>query len=499
AMIGLGVGIDYALFIVTRYRQGLSEGRNPHDAVTTAINTAGRAVLFAGTTVVISLGGMLLMGVTFVQGLGIGAASVVAVTMAASLTLLPAILGFAGHNIDKFSIPGMGKNAHGNRQGFWFRWSRFLQRNPWPAVAVGLIVLLGLSIPVLSLRLGSSDASSLPTSSTTRRAYDLKADGFGPGASSPLILAAQLPRGSSPQVLAPVRAAIAHAPGVESVSPPPPRATGGVATMLVIPTTSQQNAKTLDTMNNLRDNVLPTATRGTGIQVHIGGPTALFSDLAAKLQSRLPLFIGVVLGLSFILMMVVFRSILVPLKAVVMNMLSIGAAYGVMVAVFEWGWGKNLIGLGSTGPVESFLPMMMFAILFGLSMDYEVFLLSRIKEEYDRSGHNDEAVADGLSATARVITAAAAIMVCVFGSFAFGDERVIKEFGLGLATAILVDATIVRMVLVPATMSLLGDANWWLPRWLRWLPAIHIDGNETAPTDLDAELANLAPETTRVD
>ena len=494
AMIGLGVGIDYALFIVTRYRQGLSEGRDPHDAVITAINTAGRAVLFAGTTVVISLGGMLLMGVTFVQGLGIGAAAVVAVTMVASLTLLPAILGFAGHNIDKLSIPGIGKTAHGTREGFWFRWSRSLQRRPWPAVAAGLIVLVGLSIPVLSLRLGSSDASSLPTTSTTRRAYDLKAEGFGPGASSPLILVVKLPTGSSPTVLAPIQAAVARAAGVESVTPPS-KAQNGVATLLVIPTTSQQSPQTLHTMQNLRNNVLPAATAGTGLQVHIGGATALFADLAAKLQTRLPLFIGVVLSLSFLLLMVVFRSIIVPLKAVVMNMLSIGAAYGVMVAVFEWGWGKNLIGVGSTGPVESFLPMMMFAILFGLSMDYEVFLLSRIKEEYDRTGNNNEAVADGLSATARVITAAAAIMVCVFGSFAFGPERVIKEFGLGLATAILIDATIVRMVLVPATMELLGDANWWLPKWLHWLPAVHIDGAEITTGDLDAELAELTPET----
>jgi RND superfamily putative drug exporter len=496
AMIGLGVGIDYALFIVTRYRQGLSDGLDPHQAVVTAINTAGRAVLFAGTTVVISLGGMLLMGITFVSGLGIGAAAVVAVTMVASLTLLPAILGFVGRNVDKLSIPGIGKNAHGGRQGFWFRWSRTVQRHPWPGVVVGLVVLLALSVPVLSLRLGSSDASSLPTSSTTRRAYDLKAEGFGPGASSPFVLVAELPAGAGPEVLVPIHDAVAKAPGVAFVSPPPPVAQNGVSTMLVIPTTSQQEAATLDTMNNLRDNVLPQATNGTGIQVHVGGVTALFEDLAAKLQQRLPLFIGVVLGLSFLLLMVVFRSVVVPAKAVIMNLLSIGAAYGILVAVFEWGWGKDLIGIGNTGPVESFLPMMMFAILFGLSMDYEVFLLSRIKEEYDRTGSNHEAVADGLSATARVITAAAAIMICVFGSFALGDERVIKEFGLGLAVAVLIDATVVRMILVPSTMELLGDANWWLPKWLQWLPQVHIDGNDVPTPDLDAELAELTSDET---
>ncbi len=489
SMIGIGVGIDYALFIVTRYRQGLSEGMDPERAVIRAIDTAGRAVLFAGITVVISLLGMLLMGISFVQGLGLSAAAVVLVTMLAALTLLPAVLGFTGRNIDKLSIPGIGKNAHGSREGFWFKWSRFLQRHPWPFALGGLALLLALSIPMLSLQLGSSDDSSLPTTSTVRRAYDLKAEGFGAGASAPLLLVAELPAGTTPQAMLPLMQAVQNTPGVAVASPPIPSADGKIAIMQVIPTTSGQDPATTDLMQNLRDNVLPQAAAGTGVTVHVGGVTAIFADMAAKLQARLPIFIGVVLGLSFLLLMVVFRSIVVPIKAVIMNLLSISAAYGILVAVFQWGWGSSIFGLGNTGPIESFLPMMMFAILFGLSMDYEVFLLSRIKEEYDRTGNNELAVADGLSATARVITAAALIMVTVFGSFILGDQRVIKEFGLGLAVAVLIDASIVRMILVPATMELLGDANWWFPKWLQWLPQLHVEGH--TEEDFDAEVIDL--------
>jgi putative drug exporter of the RND superfamily len=485
SMIGLGVGIDYALFIVTRYRQGLADGLEPERAVVRAIDTAGRAVLFAGITVVISLAGMLLMGISFVQGLGLASAAVVAVTMAAALTLLPAVLGFAGYNIDKLSIPGLGKNAHGGREGFWFKWSRFLQRHPWPFAVGGIALLLALSIPMLSLQLGSSDDSSLPTTSTVRRAYDLKAEGFGAGASAPLLLVAELPAGSAPQALLPIVKTLQDTPGVAAASPPIPAADGKIAIMQVIPTTSGQDPATTELMQKLRDTVLPQATAGTGITVHVGGVTAIFADMASKLQARLPIFIGVVLGLSFLLLMVVFRSILVPVKAVIMNLLSISAAYGILVAVFQFGWGKSLFGLGNTGPIESFVPMMMFAILFGLSMDYEVFLLSRIKEEYDRTGDNELAVADGLSATARVITAAALIMVTVFGSFILGDQRVVKEFGLGLALAVLIDASIVRMILVPATMELLGDANWWFPKWLQWLPHLNVEGHTEDEFDRD--------------
>ena len=425
---------------------------------------------------------MLLIGIEFIGGLGVGAAAVVAVTMLASITLLPAVLGFVGRNIDKLKLPGTGK-VRDSRTTVGYRWGHFLQRHPWPFLALSLLTLIALALPVFAIRLGSSDASNNPTTDTTRRAYDLKAEGFGAGASGPLLLAAEI---SGPQDLAALQKladTLGTTPGVAKVSPPRPNQAQNAATIMVTPTTSSQDRATVDLIHTLRETVIPEAVAGTDIQVHVGGVTASFDDVATKLQDRLPLFIGVVLALSFLLLLVVFRSILVPLKAVVMNLLSIGAAYGVMVAVFQWGWGKDWIGVGKTGPIESFLPMMMFAILFGLSMDYEVFLLSRIKEEYDRNGNdNREAVANGLALTARVITAAAAIMVCVFGGFVFGDQRIIKEFGLGLAVAVFIDASLVRMVLVPATMELLGDANWWFPRWLGWLPKVHIDGNELPGT-----------------
>jgi RND superfamily putative drug exporter len=481
AMIGLGVGIDYALFIVTRYRQGLHQGLDPEMAVVTALDTAGRAVFFAGTTVVISLLGMLLIGIQFIGGLGVGAAAVVAVTMVASITLLPALLGFVGHKIDKLHIPGTGK-PRDPRTTAGYRWGHFLQRHPWPFVAVGLVTLLALAVPVLSIHLGSSDASNTPTSQTTRRAFDLKAQGFGAGASGPLILAAEIRGPADLPTLQKLTDTLGHTPGVAQASAARLNQAGNAAVIQVIPTTSSQDRATVELISRLRHQIIPSATTGTDVKVHVGGVTASFDDIANKLQGRLPLFIGVVLALSFLLLMVVFRSLVVPAKAVIMNMLSIGAAYGILVAVFQWGWGKNLIGVGKAGPIESFVPMMLFAILFGLSMDYEVFLLSRIKEEYDTNGRdNREAVANGLAVTARVITAAAAIMVCVFSSFIFGDQRVIKEFGLGLAVAVLVDATVVRMILVPAAMELLGDANWWFPSWLRWLPNLHIEGTPPPP------------------
>jgi RND superfamily putative drug exporter len=480
AMIGLGVGIDYALFIVTRYRQGLHQGLDPEQAVITSLDTAGRAVFFAGTTVVISLLGMLLIGITFIGGLGVGAAAVVAVTMAASLTLLPAVLGFVGRNIDKLHIPGTGK-AKDPRTTAGYRWGHLLQRHPWPFVAVGLITMIALAVPVLSIRLGSTDASNTPTTETTRRAFDLKAEGFGAGASGPLVLAAEIAGPQDLPTLQKLSASLAATPGVAQAGAPRLNPAGNAAIIQVIPTTSSQDQATVTLIHRLRGTVIPQATAGSDVKVHVGGVAAAFDDIATKLQSRLPLFIGVVLALSFLLLLVVFRSVVVPLKAVVMNLLSIGAAYGALVAVFQWGWGKGLLGVGKAGPIESFLPMMLFAILFGLSMDYEVFLLSRIKEEYDTNGHdNREAVANGLAVTARVITAAAAIMVCVFGSFVFGDQRVIKEFGLGLAVAVLVDATVVRMILVPAAMELLGDANWWFPKWLDWIPKFHLEGSQVS-------------------
>lgn len=486
AMIGLGVGIDYSLFIVTRFRQGLQDGLSAEAAVVKSIATSGKAVFFAGCTVIISLSGMYLMGIEFVAGLATAAIVAVALTIAISLTLLPAVLGFVGHNIDKLHVPIVGKKVH-TRDGFWYRWSRLIQRRPVPAALAGLVVLLVLASPVLAMQLGNSDASVRPTSDTTRRAYDLLAEGFGPGFNGPLLLVIEAPVGTSADAFTKVQNDVAAAEGVRFVFPAHLNPAGDTAVMQVFPATSPQDRKTVSLIHRLRDDVLPEATAGTEMKAHVGGITAAFDDVSTLLQTRLPLFIGLVLLMSFLLLMVVFRSLLVPLKAVIMNLLSIGAAYGVLVAVFQKGVFSSVFNVG-TGPVESFLPMMLFAILFGLSMDYEVFLLSRVKEEYDRTGDNSLAVADGLSATARVITAAALIMVTVFGSFVFTDERVIKEFGLGLAVAILVDATVVRMLLVPATMELLGDANWWLPKWLdRLLPNVHIEGEP----DLDHEIEEL--------
>ena len=490
AMIGLGVGIDYALFIVTRFRQGLHDGLDPERATVLAIDTAGRAVLFAGATVVISLGGLFLMGVDFIRGLGAGAASTVLVTMVASVTFVPALLGFVGRNIDKLRIPGLHRGESVTRESVWFRWSRFLQRRPWTAALAGLSVLVVLAIPFFSLRLGFSDTGNNPRTDTTRRAYDLLSDGFGPGFNGPLVLAARTPEG--PDSLSQLHDRLANVSGVARVGPVVPSDDERVAVIQVIPETSPQSTRTKALIDHLRDDVIPSELRGTGARVDVGGITAGGVDVTKTLSDRLPIFIGGVLGLSFLLLLAVFRSVLVPVKAVVMNLLSIGAAYGVVVAVFNWGWLSDLLGTHGSGPIEPFVPMMLFAIVFGLSMDYEVFLLSRIREEYDRTGDNALAVADGLAATARVITAAAAIMVMVFASFVLGDVRVIKLFGLGLATAIFIDATVVRVVLVPATMELLGKANWWFPRWLEWVPRLHVE----AEPDLEAELLALQAEET---
>jgi RND superfamily putative drug exporter len=485
-MIGIGVGIDYALFIVARYRQGIHGGLDPHSAVVKAVSTSGKAVFFAGCTVIISLAGMYLIGIDFISGLATGAIIAVAMTIATSLTLLPAVLGFVGNKIDSLHVPFVSRSDH-QRDGFWYRWSRQIQRHPVPAAALGLTILLVMALPVFAIQLGSSDASSRPTRDTTRRAYDLLAQGFGPGFNGPLLLAIEVPPGANDAVLTAVHDQVAQTPGVAFAGAAQFNPQHDTAVLQVFPTTSPQDQKTVDLIHRLRSETLPAATAGSGVVAHVGGITAAFDDVSTLLQERLPYFIGLVLLLSFLLLMVVFRSVLVPLKAVIMNLLSIGAAYGVLVAVFQKGYGAGFFGVG-TGPIESFLPMMLFAILFGLSMDYEVFLLSRMKEEYERTHDNATAVADGLAATARVITAAALIMVVVFGSFVFGDERVIKEFGLGLAVAIFVDATVVRMLLVPATMELLGDANWWLPGWLdRILPNVHIEGEP----DLDRELDEL--------
>ena len=481
SMIGIGVGIDYALFIVTRYRAALHRGLPPESAMREAMGTAGRAVVFAGLTVMISLLGLLLMGLDFVKGLAFGTASSVLIAVLAATTLLPAMLGFVGRRIDRLAI-----HRRGHETGrLAYKWSRVVQRRPIVAAAAGAGALLVLAAPVFAMRLATADEGNDPAASTTRQAYDLVAEGFGPGANGPLIIVVETPNGAAQAAVQSVADAVAATPGVQLVTPIAAAPSGSMATFTVYPTTSPQSEATASLVRHLRSDVLPKAEHD-GAVAHVGGETASNVDFADLMGRRLPYFIGAVLVLSFLLLMTVFRSVLVPLKAVVMNLLSIGAAYGVMVAVFQWGWLGSIIGVSGGAPIEPWAPMMLFAIVFGLSMDYEVFLLSSVRERYLATGDNGKAVVDGLASTARVITAAAAIMVCVFGSFVVGDERSIKLIGLGLASAVLIDATLVRMVLVPATMELLGRRNWWMPRWLdRLLPRLdveqHIDLTEVEP------------------
>jgi RND superfamily putative drug exporter len=476
AMIGIGVGIDYALFISTRYREALHEGTEPEAAVVHAIDTSGRAVLFAGGTVVISLLGLFLVGVSFIRGLAVGASLAVLFVMAAAVTLLPAVLGFVGHNIDKLSLPGT-RRRRDPEQTFWARWSRVIQARPWPAAIGGLLVLILLALPVFSMRLGVADLGNDPTSMTTRRAYDLLSQGFGPGYNGPILVASDINSPADRAAADRLKSAIARDPGVAQVTDPTPSPNGKGVLITVYSKHTPQDKQTTELVHRLRSDVVPDATQGSTLDPHVGGQTAIGVDLADILGQRLPFVFLAILVLSFALLMVVFRSVLVPLKAVIMNMLSIGAAYGVVVAIFQWGWLKGLVGIGKEGPIEAWVPMMLFAIVFGLSMDYEVFLLSRIKEEYDVTRDNATAVAHGLAKTARLITAAAAIMICVFASFVLSDLRVLKLVGFGLAFAVFIDATVVRMVLVPATMELLGDRNWWLPKALGWLPRVDVEGH----------------------
>jgi RND superfamily putative drug exporter len=489
AMIGIGVGIDYALFIVTRYREGLSEGLTPECATIRALDTAGRAVLFAGCTVIIAILGLFTIGLDMIRGLAVGISIGVLMTMLAALTLLPAVLGFVGGNIDKFGLPHRRRAERAGRQSFWYRWSRVIQRRPWPALLASAAVLILLTIPLFGLRLGFGDAGNQPTDQTVRRAYDLMSEGFVPGANGPLLLAAETPSGQSDvQALDDLSRELNQTEGVVFATQPIPNDSGDAAIIQVQPTTSPQDKETAHLVNRLRDDVIPDAVAGTTADVKVGGATAAVVDFSRYTADRLPWFIAAVLVLSFLLLMVVFRSLLVPLKAVIMNLLSVGAAYGILVAVFQWGWGDSLLGVGREGPIEAWIPMMLFAVIFGLSMDYEVFLLSRIREEYDRTHDNATAVANGLAVTARVITAAAAIMFFVFMSFVLGDDRSLKMFGFGLAMAVLIDATVVRLVLVPSTLELLGDRNWWLPRWLdRILPVVHVEAEQEV-------VAGTAPE-----
>jgi len=529
-MIGLGVGIDYALFIVSRYREGLHEGFSPRDATMAAMSSAGRAVVFAGTTVMISMLGLLLVGIGWIGGMGIGVSATVLATMLTSMTLLPALLGFARERVEltrwrgliaagftATALLGLGigfaplaalggvlaaltllasvavrplrrpvprRTAKPVRETYAYRWSRIIQHRPWKWLIGATALLLILAAPVTSLRLGWADEGNFSADTPARQAYDLLAQGFGPGFNGPFLItvvpgAGTAADNSSDSVLR-LRSALEQTAGVAAVAPPIADNPGQPAAYLMslVATTAPQDGATSDLVRRLRNDVIPAAVAGTGLDVQVTGSAATNIDITDYLATRMLIFFGAVLGLSFLLLMTVFRSLLVPLKAVLMNVLSIGAAYGVVVAVFQWGWAGQLLGIEG-GPINPFIPMMLFAVVFGLSMDYEVFMISRIREDYLRTGDATTSVADGLASTARVITAAAAIMVVVFASFMLEDLREIKLFGLGLALAVLLDATLVRMVVVPATMELLGDRNWWLPRWLdRLLPHLEIERSE---------------------
>ncbi|WP_445150117.1 MMPL family transporter [Baekduia sp. Peel2402] len=474
-MIALGVGIDYALLVINRFRGERAEGADVREATLTAMDTAGRSVLFAGTTVVIALLGMLLLGVSFLNGPAIASAAAVALTMISSLTFLPALLGFWGKRVKVPTAVADDAEPRG-----WGRWSALIARRP-AAFAVGsLVVLLLVASPITGMRLGSGDAGNNSPSSTTRQAYDLLSKGFGPGFNGPLLVVAEVKTGGDGKAqLAKLRSALARTPGVAAVSQPNVNEKGDAATLTVIPTSKPQDSATKDLLSTLRDRVVPGVTKEAPAlaAVSIGGATASTVDFGDVLSSKLPLFIGVVIGLSLLLLAVVFRSLLIPAKAAVLNLLSIGAALGVITFIFQDGHLASWIGVETTAPIEPFLPVMLFAIIFGLSMDYEVFLVTRMHEEWERTKDSGFAVRHGLALTGKVVMAAAIIMISVFGSFVLGDDRTIKLFGVGLASAVLFDAFVIRLVLVPALMHLFGRASWWMPAWLdSRLPRLSIEG-----------------------
>ena len=531
AMIGLGVGIDYALFILTRFREAYATPGptfgDVRESVVRAMDTAGRAVLFAGCTVVIALLGMMLLGVSFLYGVAIAASIGVLLVMLASLTLLPALLTMWGARVARpgrrarrraararadraderaAGEPHAARNGAANGaaaaaveatraaggDGAWTRWSRVVQRRPWPIAIAATLVMLAIAAPALALRLGSSDASNDPANQTTHRAYELLAQGFGEGFNGPLLVVAKVPAGHTG--VPALRAAVAGTPGVAAVAPAKLSPAGTVATITVYPHSSPQAYATTKLVSRLRSSVVPPVAGRTGMTVYVGGVTAGAVDFAATLGHKLPLFIGVVVLLSALLLMIVFRSLVIPLQAAVMNLLSIGAALGVIVAIFQWGWLGGLFGV-QRGPIESFIPVMLFAIVFGLSMDYEVFLVSRIHERWTHTRDHSRAVSEGLALTGRVVTAAAAIMVCVFLSFMLGEERVIKEFGLSLASAVFLDALVIRCLLLPAALHIVGPRTWQIPAWLeRILPRVNIEGTVLpAPPVGEDGRAGVAP------
>jgi putative drug exporter of the RND superfamily len=482
-LIGIGVGIDYALLVLTRFRTAMKAGKDRHDAVVEAVTTAGRSVIIAGCTVVIAVLGLFLTGLPYMYGVAISAAFAVLIVMLASITLLPALLAYLGPRVDRLKIPVLGRRLdrpEGDGNSPAARWSHWVQRRPWPAAIVAAAILLALAAPALGMRLGFPDAGNDPEDTMTRQAYDLISEGFGPGANGPLVIAAEIPADEGKAPIEGLATALRGEDGVAYVPAPQFNSDGTAAIMTVVPTTSPQDEATSELVDHLRGTVIPDALGNSDTTALVGGVNAALEDQSSYITGRIPLFIAGVVGLSFLLLLVAFHSPFISLKAAIMNLLSVSAAYGVMTLVAQGGPVGELIGIDHEVPIAPFMPVMMFAILFGLSMDYEVFLISRIREEYLKDGDTRRAVADGLAKTARVITAAAAIMVVVFLAFVASPEVFLKLFGIGLAAAIFLDATLVRMVLVPAVMQLLGPRNWWIPDWLeRILPRIEVESPAT--------------------
>jgi RND superfamily putative drug exporter len=482
-MIGLGVGIDYALFLITRFRQNYRSGMDLQTSISEAMDTAGRAVLFAGITVIIALLGQFALGVSFLYGLAVASALAVFMTMLAALTLLPAVLSRFGERIAQPSRRARKSgesSASRDARGAWSGWANFIQRHPWPGAVAGLAIMLALAAPALALRLGNSDAGNNPPSSTTRHSYDLLAKGFGKGFNGPLQVVASLPHSGDSAAAASIAASLRSTADVATVSPARLSPDGRTAVFLVYPRSAPQSLATSNLVGTLRKTTLPPVAQSTGTRILVGGQQAATIDFTSVLSSKLPLFVGIVVALSALLLLIVFRSLVIPLQAAFMNLLSIGASLGVVVAIFQWGWLGGFFNV-KAGPIEAFIPVMLFAIVFGLSMDYEVFLVSRIHEEWSRRRDASQAVTRGLASTGRVITAAATIMICVFLSFAVGDQRVLKLFGLSLASAVFLDAFVVRILLLPSVLELLGRRTWALPGWLgRRLPHLAIDRPDTA-------------------
>jgi RND superfamily putative drug exporter len=479
-MIGLGVGIDYALFIVTRHKLQLAEGMELRESIARAVATAGGAVVFAGFTVVIALCSLAFAGIPLVSTLGFTAAIAVVVAVCAAATLLPAMLGALGPRINSLRVKLGKTHPEDTKPHGWLRWADAVADRPWTATIASLLVLIVLALPIFQLELGQNDISALPKETTSRQAYDSLNKGFGPGVNGPLLIASEFQSPAEAKQLLPgLEKKIGGAPDVAAVTEPTLDQQGTVAVFTVISKSEPWADETVSLVEDLRSTVIPGALKGTAASAYVGGQTAGYIDLATQISDKLPLMIAIVVALSFLVLLVAFRSILVPIKAAAMNLISVAAAYGVVTAVFQLGWGSSLIGLDHSIPIVSFVPLLMFAILFGLSMDYEVFLLTQMREHFKQYGDERRAVVEGLANTGRVITSAAAIMVCVFTSFVLNGDPVVKEFGVGLAVAIAIDSTLVRCLLVPAVMVLLGKRAWWLPDWMeRIVPHISIEGEE---------------------